>query len=129
MDVSSPTLDPKLGTQAGEEQAVEGGGEDVEPEGLDVPFILKTAVAGTVVLVIIVILIIQFIALERREQQLAAAEQAEFVEQRALEQQSLEQLQSYGPVAEEEDVYHVPIDEAIEYVVTQRYGGNSGQQE
>lgn len=123
MEVSSPGDEP---TDVGPHEAepVEDA-EEVEPESLDAGFVLKVGAIAMVVLAFVVVLIIQFINLEQREQELTMAGQAEFAEQRALEEQSLEQLQSYGPIGASDSVYHVPIDRAIEYVAGQRYGQQS----
>ena len=120
MDVPPPGSEPADVESHAAEPVDEA--EEVEPEGLDAGFILRIGGIAIAVLAFVVILIIQFITLEQREQSFMMADQAEFAEQRALEQQSLEQLESYGPLGPSDSVYHVPIDRAIEYVVGQRYG-------
>lgn len=121
MDVPSPGNEP-AGTGSAGHEPIEDS-EEVEPEAVDADFILKIGGLSTVVLAFLVLLLIQFIDLEQREQSFTAAEQAAFPEQRALEEQSLERLHSYGSIGETDSVYHVPIDQAIEYVADQRYEG------
>jgi hypothetical protein len=121
MEVPPPAGDPASSGSVEDESF--GDTEDVEPESLNARFILRIGGISTAVLAFIVVLLIQVINLQQRAQELTVAEQAAYVDQRTLERQAREQLQSYGPVGEGDTVYHIPIDEAIDYVVRERYGG------
>lgn len=122
-----PSMEVDSPEQVEEEIQDEGGEgeteyEEVEPEAVDAAFLIKTGAITAVVLTLAVFGIMQIIAIEQRKSQVAAAEAADYPELRQYEEQAREQLQSYGVVSEEEQVYHIPIQEAMEDIVRQRSG-------
>lgn len=82
------------------------------------------AVAGAILVVILVAVVIIFGWYEQVSQETRATVAGEEMYSRVQEEdrEAEQQLQEYGVVDEENDVYHIPIGEAMDRVITERYG-------
>jgi hypothetical protein len=82
------------------------------------------AVAGAILVVILVAVVIIFGWYEQVSQEARATVAGEemYTRVQEVDREAAQQLQEYGVVDEENDVYHIPIDQAMDRVLTERYG-------
>lgn len=87
-------------------------------------------ISGSIILVILVAVIIIFGWFEQVTQntEATAAEQQTYRQIQQAELEATQQLQQYGVVDEEEGVYRIPIDRAMELMATEEYQQRQQQQ-
>lgn len=89
------------------------------------------AVALSILLVILVAVVVLFGWYEQVSQDMrdSVSGPQNYEQVRQVDRQAEQQLQEYGVVDEEAGVYHIPIDQAMDLVATERYGAGSSASE
>lgn len=114
IEVAADVTDAEKYYQAEEEMGV-------EHEGIEAKQIMAVALTTIVVLVVIIITLFQLTDRAARSAYDAAVTQAQYPELRQAEAEAARLLSQYEVVNDQEQVYRIPVDRAIDLMVNEAY--------
>ena len=95
-------------------------------EGVAASQIMAVAAAILVVISVAVVVIFGWYEQVSQDAQNTVSGAETYARVQKVDREAAQQLQEYGVVDEEEGVYHIPIDDAMDLVLSEQYDGTSG---